>query len=208
MAKLVLVRHGKSVWNELGLWTGLTDVALAPDGIAEARNAAEALKDMHFDIAFTSKLKRAQQTLQEMLAVLGQEYLPIQADGALNERDYGDFTGKNKWDIQKAYGNEQFLRWRRAWNIPIPGGEGLKDVYNRVVPYYQLTILPHLRQGQTVLIVAHGNSLRALVKYLEQIPDKAIASLEIATGEVYVYDIDTTGNITKKEVRSSHPNLV
>lgn len=208
MAKLVLVRHGISEWNKLGLWTGWTDVGLAPEGFEEARNAGKMLNDIHFDVAFTSLLKRAQQTLQEILAVLGRKDIPIIADQDLNERDYGDLTGKNKWEVQRAYGNEKFVSWRRAWNDPVPGGEGLKDVYERVIPYYQSTILPHLARGENVLLSAHGNSLRALVKYLEHISDEAIAKLEIATGEVYIYDVDKAGNILSKEIRASHPNLV
>ena len=208
MAKLVLVRHGISEWNKLGLWTGWKDVDLAPEGVEEAKCSGEALKDIHFDLAFTSVLKRAQQSLHEILAAIVQEGLQTIADRALNERDYGDLTGKNKWEVQKEYGNEKFLSWRRAWNDPVPGGEGLKNVYDRVVPYYQSTILPHLKKDKNVLVVAHGNSLRALVKYLEHITDDAIAKLEIATGEAYIYEVDKTGTIRRKEIRASHPNII
>ncbi len=206
MAYLVLVRHGQSEWNAQGLWTGWRDVPLSPEGIAEARRAGELLRDIPFDIAYTSALTRAQQTLEEIKRVLGREDLPTVADPALNERDYGDLTGKNKWKILEEYGEEQFLKWRRSWDYPVPGGETLKDVYARVVPYYQREILPQLREGRNVLIAAHGNSLRALVKYLENIPDDEIPKLEIGTGEVYVYQVDPEGRIVSKEIRAVNPN--
>jgi 2,3-bisphosphoglycerate-dependent phosphoglycerate mutase len=206
MAYLVLVRHGQSEWNAQGLWTGWRDVPLSPEGIAEARRAGELLRDIPFDIAYTSALTRAQQTLEEIKRVLGREDLPTVTDPALNERDYGDLTGKNKWKILEEYGEEQFLKWRRSWDYPVPGGETLKDVYARVVPYYQREILPQLREGRNVLIAAHGNSLRALVKYLENIPDDEISKLEIGTGEVYVYQVDPEGRIVSKEIRAVNPN--
>ncbi|HLI25518.1 MAG TPA: 2,3-diphosphoglycerate-dependent phosphoglycerate mutase [Chloroflexota bacterium] len=206
MAYLVLVRHGQSEWNAQGLWTGWRDVPLSPEGIAEARRAGELLRDIPFDIAYTSALTRAQQTLEEIKRVLGREDLPTVTDPALNERDYGDLTGKNKWKILEEYGEEQFLKWRRSWDYPVPGGETLKDVYARVVPYYQREILPQLREGRNVLIAAHGNSLRALVKYLENIPDDEIPKLEIGTGEVYVYQVDPEGRIVSKEIRAVNPN--
>lgn len=206
MAYLVLVRHGQSEWNAQGLWTGWRDVPLSPEGIAEARRAGELLRDIPFDIAYTSALTRAQQTLEEIKRVLGREDLPTVTDPALNERDYGDLTGKNKWKILEEYGEEQFLKWRRSWDYPVPGGETLKDVYARVVPYYQREILPQLREGRNVLIAAHGNSLRALVKYLENIPDDEISKLEIGTGEVYVYQVDPQGRIVSKEIRAVNPN--
>lgn len=202
MAYLVLVRHGQSVWNEKGLWTGWTDVDLSEKGREEARAAGETIKDIHFNYAFTSALKRAQQTLQEIKGVLGQD-IPTIADKALNERNYGDLTGKNKWDIQKKYGDEQFLKWRRGWDEPIQNGETLKDVYARVVPYYQQAILPHLERGENVIIAAHGNSLRSLVKYLETISDEDIARLEIATGEVLIYQINESGEVVSKELRNA-----
>ncbi len=208
MAKLVLVRHGKSAWNKLGLWTGWTDVDLTDDGIQEAHTAGEELKDIHFDIAYTSLLKRAKETLEIIKADINQKDLQTLENVALNERDYGEYTGKNKWDIQKEVGAERFLRIRRNFDEPIPQGETLKDVYNRTIPYYQTEILPHLEKGENVLIAAHGNSLRALVKYLEHISDEGIAAVEIATGEAYVYDIDETGKVIGKSIRAKHANTV
>ncbi|HEY7067593.1 MAG TPA: 2,3-bisphosphoglycerate-dependent phosphoglycerate mutase [Chloroflexota bacterium] len=205
MAYLVLVRHGESEWNTLGLWTGWRDVSLTENGHVEARRAAEALRDIKFDKGYTSQLVRAQQTLDDIRDVLGLKDLPVVEDAALNERDYGDLTAKNKWDVQKEYGEDQFLKWRRSWDYPVPGGETLKDVYDRVAPYYDQHILPDLKAGKNVIVAAHGNSLRALVKHLENIPDDVIPSLEIGTGEVYVYQVDPSGKIVSKEIRAANP---
>src|SRR5215207_6544892 len=195
MAYLALVRHGQSEWNALGLWTGLRDIELNDIGRSEARQAAESLKGVKFDVAYTSALVRAQQTLDEILDVLGQKGLPTTANAAINERDYGDLTAKNKWDVQKEYGEEQFMKWRRSWDYPVPNGETLKDVHARVSAYYDSTILPELKAGKNVIIAAHGNSLRALVKHLENIPEAEIPKLEIGTGEVYLYEVDNDGKI-------------
>ena len=205
MAYLVLVRHGKSEWNEKGLWTGWRDIPLAPKGFEEAQITGEQLKDIPFDFAYTSALIRAKQTLDEILKVIGQTP-PITADQALNERDYGDYTEKNKWDIQKEVGEEMFQRIRRSWDIPPPNGESLKMVSERVMPYYTSEIEPKLKEGKNILIAAHGNSLRALVKYLESISEEDIATLEIGTGEAYVYQIDETGKVTSKEIRGKNPD--
>lgn len=205
MAYLVLVRHGRSEWNIQGRWTGLTDIPLAKEGKMENRNVGDSIKNIPVDIAFTSLLKRAKQSIDEIKKTHPSSFIVIQ-NAALNERDYGDLTGKNKWGLQKEYGSDRFNEIRRGWNTPIPHGETLKDVYDRVVPYYQKTILPYLRKNNNVLIVAHGNSLRALVKYLENISNDNIAKLEIATGEVYIYTIDEKGHVRNKEKRLSHPN--
>lgn len=205
MAYLALVRHGQSEWNALGLWTGLRDIELNDIGREEARQAAESLKGIKFDVAYTSALVRAQQTLDEILGVLDQKGIPITADAAINERDYGDLTAKNKWDVQKEYGDEQFMKWRRSWDYPVPNGETLKDVHDRVAPYYDSVILPQLKDGKNVIIAAHGNSLRALVKHLENIPETEIPSLEIGTGEVYLYEVDNDGKIKSKEIRVANP---
>ncbi len=202
MANLILVRHGESLWNAKGVWTGLTDISLTEKGRQEARFAGESLKNIRLDIAFTSVLKRAKETLDEIKKVLNLNFLLSIENEALNERDYGDLTGKNKWEIQKQFGQERFLQIRRGWNTPIPNGETLKDVYNRVVPYFQNNILPRLKEGKNVLVVAHGNSLRALVKYLENISDNDVERLEIATGEIYIYEIDVNENILSKKIIS------
>lgn len=201
MAYLVLVRHGESEWNAKGIWTGSTDIGLSKKGREEAKMAAESLRGISFQIAFTSVLKRAKETLEEMENVLGIRDLPMVENAALNERDYGDYTGKNKWEVKKEVGEEAFLKIRRSWDYPIPNGESLKDVYARVVPYYQQQISPELKQGKNVLVSAHGNSLRALVKSLDNISDCDVVKLEIPTGQVLVYQVDQDGKITSKEIR-------
>ena len=198
MTNLILVRHGESEWNKLGLWTGLTDIGLSAKGIQESALVGEKLKTFTIDICYMSSLKRSGQTLDEIKKVLGRDF-PTLENKSLNERDYGVYTGKNKWEIQKEVGEDKFQSIRRGWDSPIPEGETLKDVYNRVVPYYQQEILPKLKSGKNVLIVAHGNSLRALVKFLEGISDAEISNVELATGEIYVYDIDKDGNVISKE---------
>lgn len=201
MAYLILVRHGESLWNAKGLWTGLTDIPLSEKGRKESKLVALALKNVKFDIAYTSPLIRAKQTLDEIKRVLSYRKLETVENGALNERDYGDLTGKNKWKIEKEYGEEKFTKIRRGWDYPIPSGETLRDVFNRVVPYYKQEIFPKLKEGKNALIVAHGNSLRALVKYVENISDKDIEKLEIATGEIYIYSFDEEGSIVSKEIK-------
>lgn len=199
MANLILVRHGESEWNERGLWTGLTDVGLTEKGKQQAKSAGEKLKGFTIDFAFTSVLIRSRQTLDEIKGVLGID-IPTFEDKALDERDYGIYTGKNKWEIKKQVGDKQFLKIRRGFDVSIENGESLKDVYNRVAPYYQTQILPKLKEGKNVLIVAHGNSLRALTKYLENISDEDISKLEIAVGEVDVFEIDNNGKVLSKKI--------
>lgn len=208
MANLVLIRHGESEWNAKGLWTGLNDVSLNKNGEKEAQEAADVLKDYHFDYIFLSKLKRAKETYEIIKKINQLDNIPVIEDSALNERDYGIYAGKNKWEIKKELGDEEFLKIRRSWNHPIPKGESLEDVYNRVVPYFKSEILPKLKEQKNVLAVAHGNSLRALIKYLENISDEDIPKLEMATGEVYIYEIDKNGKVISKEIKGSHPNNV
>jgi len=202
MAVLALVRHGESTWNAKGVWTSWQDPPLSQKGFEEARQAGELLKGVNFDIAYVSDLLRAKQTLEEIEKVLGVSLATFE-NSALNERDYGDYTGKNKWEIQLELGEAGFKKLRRGWNVPIPNGETLKDVYDRVIPYYQSEILPKLKASKNVLISAHGNSLRALVKYLDGLSDSDVENLEIATGEVIIYKIDNDGNVTGKEVRKA-----
>lgn len=202
MARLALVRHGESEWNAKGLWTGLMDISLSPKGREEAKKAGSLLSDIHFDAAFTSKLKRSCETLFEIKKVLNLSDIPTEENTALNERDYGELTGKNKWHIKDLYGEEKFKQMRRGWNVPLPKGETLKDVYDRVIPYYISNILPFLKSDKNVLITAHGNSLRALVKFLEQVTDEQIPNLEIPTGQVLIYTLDTHGKVKAKEVRN------
>lgn len=204
MAYLILVRHGVSEWNKLGKWTGQTDVSLADEGFEEARRAGDAIKDIEIDSVHVSMLKRAHETFQEIKSVLGSTIEP-KRHAALNERSYGVHTGKNKWEVKKEIGEEEFQRIRRSWDHPVEGGETMKDVYNRIVPYYTEHILPELVEGKNVLVVAHGNSLRALVKYLEDMSDEGVSTLEFGTGEVFCYEVDGTGKILQKTIRATNP---
>jgi 2,3-bisphosphoglycerate-dependent phosphoglycerate mutase len=205
MAKLILVRHSKSEWNELGKWTGWTDVDLNEQGRADAKTTAEALKDIQIDQAFVSKLKRAQQTLEIILNEIGQTDVPTLQTAALNERDYGIYTGKNKWEVKEEVGEEEFQNIRRGWEHPIPEGETMKKVYERVVPFYENEVLPLLKAGKNVILAAHGNSLRALVKYLEDLSIDDLMALEFGIGEAYVYEVDKSGKIENKEIRAKNP---
>jgi 2,3-bisphosphoglycerate-dependent phosphoglycerate mutase len=202
MAYLVLVRHGQSEWNALGLWTGQEDVALTEQGRAEARKAADALHDITLHKAHTSTLSRAQQTLEEIKSALEHTELDTSAHEALNERHYGDYQAKNKWDIKEQIGDDEFTKLRRNWDHPVPNGETLKDVHARVLPYFEEHILQDLKDGKNIIVAAHGNSLRALMKHLEEVADDKVHELEIGTGEVHVYEIGEDGSVIGKEIRT------
>ncbi len=208
MAYLVLVRHGQSEWNLLGQWTGLTDVHLTDEGREEARRAAKTLEDIDLHRAYSSKLTRAKHTLDEIVQHLDRHDMERTEHEELNERDYGELTGKNKWQVKEEYGEEKFMAWRRSWDHPVPGGETLKDVSQRVLPFYEQHILEDLRSGKNVIVAAHGNSLRALMKHLEDVADDDAHKVEIMTGEVLVYEIDDTGKLLKKEVRLTNDKKV
>ncbi|PZO82356.1 MAG: 2,3-bisphosphoglycerate-dependent phosphoglycerate mutase [Mesorhizobium amorphae] len=202
---LVLVRHGQSEWNLQNLFTGWRDVALTETGRAEALAGAQRLKarGLKFDIAFTSALKRAQNTCSIILDELGQSDLETVRDPALNERDYGDLSGLNKDDARAKWGEDQVHIWRRSYDTPPPGGESLRDTGARVWPYYMHTVQPHVLRGQTVLVAAHGNSLRALIMALEGIPGPEIVSLELATGVPLVYRLNPDSTVASKEILSA-----
>lgn len=187
---LVLVRHGQSEWNKLNLFTGWKDPNLTQQGIAEASQAGEKLKDMSikFDLMYTSVLQRAQLTGTIILEKLDQLNIPIEKNVNLNERDYGDLTGMNKDQARAEFGEEQVHIWRRSYDVPPPGGESLKNTYDRVVPYFKEKVLSQLESGKNILIAAHGNSLRSLVKYIENISEENILKFEIATGEPLFYE--------------------
>jgi 2,3-bisphosphoglycerate-dependent phosphoglycerate mutase len=199
---LVLVRHGQSEWNEKNLFTGWRDPALTQKGIAEGREAGQALKTAgyQFDVAFTSVLTRAQETNRLVLEELGQSNLPVIRDQALNERDYGDLSGLNKDDARAKWGEEQVHIWRRSYDIPPPGGESLKDTAARVLPYFEREIMPRVLKGERVLIAAHGNSLRALVMVLDKLSEKEILEVNIATGAPIVYKLDDKGHVLSKDM--------
>lgn len=202
MGKLVIVRHHESEWNKLGKWTGVVDVHLSPLGFEKSKEMGELIKDINFDYIFDSTQIRSQETLSSMLLLSPNNIgAPVERIKELNERDYGDYTGKNKWEMKKILGEEEFEKIRRSWDYPIPNGESLKMVYERVLPFFLNRILPLLKAGKNVLIVAHGNSMRALIKYIENISDKDIVNLEFEFGEVIFYDLDNNGYIIHKEIR-------
>ena len=196
MGRLILLRHGESQWNLENRFTGWVDVPLSPRGIQEARNAGEKLRPYRFDRAFTSVLQRANETLRLALEVIGQPTIPTEKDKALNERMYGDLQGLNKVETAKKYGEDQVKIWRRSYDVRPPGGESLKDTAERVLPYYDKAIKPHLLKGETILIAAHGNSLRALVMELEQLTREQVLELNIPTGAPLLYELDSHGRVT------------
>ena len=217
MTKLVLIRHGQSVWNKANLFTGWTDVDLSDQGVAEARSAGDRLKaeGFDFDICYTSLLTRAIKTLHLVLEEMDRLWLPVEKSWRLNERHYGALQGLNKAETAQKYGDDQVHIWRRSYDTPppalepgddrhpggdpryaalepkeIPSSECLKDTVERVLPYWHQTIAPEIKKGRRVIIAAHGNSLRGLVKYLDGIGDDDILKLEIPTGVPWVYELD------------------
>ncbi|MBV8456412.1 MAG: 2,3-diphosphoglycerate-dependent phosphoglycerate mutase [Acetobacteraceae bacterium] len=217
MPTLVLLRHGQSVWNLENLFTGWTDVDLTQQGVEEARQAGRRLASAgyNFNVCFTSVLKRAIKTLDLVLEEMDLLWLPVDKSWRLNERHYGALQGLNKAQTAERYGKEQVFEWRRSWDVPpppldmdddrsptkdpryarlsatiLPRSESLKDTVDRVLPYWHETIAPALQQGERVLVVAHGNSLRGLVKYLSEIPDEQIPGFELPTGSPLVYELD------------------
>jgi 2,3-bisphosphoglycerate-dependent phosphoglycerate mutase len=201
MGKLIIVRHGESEWNATGQWTGLTDVNLTQKGMHEAELMGEKLADLHFDHAYVSEQVRTTQTLKGLLKTQGQADLPFDRRWAINERDYGEYTGLNKWEVKEQVGEEAFNGIRRNWDYPVPGGETLKDVYNRAVPFLKDTVLPQLKEGKNILLVAHGNSIRSLMKYIEQVSDTDIAHVEMIFGTILLYELDEDGHLVHKEER-------
>ena len=189
MAKLFLLRHLESQWNKENRFTGWTDVPLSKEGEESAKEVAMKLSGFKIDKVYTSPLVRNRKTVSLILHNLGKEDLPVVVDKALDERNYGELQGLNKDEVKKQYGEEQVRLWRRSWEVAPPGGESLKDVYNRTVPFYEKNIEKDLKEGKNVLVVASHNSLRALVKYLEKISNEDIIDLEIPTGSLREYNI-------------------
>ncbi|MFT4326752.1 MAG: 2,3-bisphosphoglycerate-dependent phosphoglycerate mutase [Candidatus Woesearchaeota archaeon] len=225
MGYLVLVRHGESRWNLSNKFTGMVDVPLSSGGVYEALLAAQKLEGLNFDIAFTSELVRAQETLLIILSKqnacgifqhkegkgkawahytkkLDDHEIPIIADFALNERYYGDLQGLNKKAAQKKFGSEKVFLWRRSFDVPPPHGECLKDVCERTIPYFEKEILPHIKKGKNVIIAAHGNSLRSIIKHIETISDADIPSLELPTGVPIVYKYSKRKLVKENHVHS------
>jgi 2,3-bisphosphoglycerate-dependent phosphoglycerate mutase len=197
---LVLVRHGQSEWNAKNLFTGWKDPGLTDQGLAEAKNAGKLILDesIQFDFMYTSMLSRAQKTGDIILGVLNHKEIPIVKNEALNERDYGSLAGLNKDDARKKWGKEQVHIWRRSFDIPPPDGESLKDTADRVLPYFEAEIMPKVISGSSILIAAHGNSLRALIMKLDSISPEDIVELEIPTGAPIQYEFTSNGIVDKK----------
>ena len=197
---LVLVRHGQSEWNAKNLFTGWKDPGLTDQGVAEAKNAGRLIleQNIRFDLMYTSMLSRAQKTGDIILGVLNHKEVPIVKNEALNERDYGSLAGLNKDDARKQWGEEQVHIWRRSFDIPPPDGESLKDTADRVLPYFEAEIMPKVISGSSVLIAAHGNSLRALIMKLDSISSEDIVKLEIPTGAPIQYEFTLDGIVVKK----------
>ncbi|MBI3312010.1 MAG: 2,3-bisphosphoglycerate-dependent phosphoglycerate mutase [Candidatus Omnitrophica bacterium] len=202
MSKLVLVRHGQSQWNLENRFTGWVDVGLTDAGREEARKAGERIQalNLRFDLAYTSVLSRANETLQIILRGLGQENVPIAKDQALNERHYGDLQGLNKAETAKKFGDEQVRIWRRSYDVAPPGGESLKDTAARTIPYFESKILADLKTGKNVLVAAHGNSLRSIVMRLDKLTKEQVLALEIGTGVPIVYDVAADGSVRSKQI--------
>lgn len=200
MGVLVLVRHGQSQWNLENRFAGWTDISLTPQGQKDAAVAAHHLQDFHFDLAFTSKLRRASETLHIILQELQQKDVSVTADLVLNERHYGDLQGLNKAELAAKYGQDQVYRWRRGYSDQPPGGESIEDCVERVTPYFLEHILPEVHTGKSILVVAHGNSMRPMVKYLENLSPEKTATMEIGLCTPYIYWFDGK-TMVKKEIR-------
>lgn len=200
MGSLVLVRHGQSQWNEKNLFTGWKNPDLTKKGEIEAITAGKRLKESGyiFDLMFTSVLLRAKRTGELILRELDQIDLRIIKNKALNERNYGDLSGLNKDDARKKWGKEQVHKWRRSYIVSPPGGESLKETAERVIPYFISNILPLLKENQDIIITAHGNSLRSLVMYLDNLDPEEVVNLEIPTGMPICYDINNKGVVKNK----------
>jgi len=199
MPKLILVRHGESQWNLENRFTGWVDVPLSPKGEEEARIAGEHLKDFPVDKLYTSVLQRAINTAQIALTAAGKSDIPTERDQALNERHYGDLQGLNKAETAVQYGDEQVKIWRRSYDVPPPNGESLKDTAARTLPYFNEKILPEIKAGKNVLVVAHGNSLRSIVMELDHLTREQVLELNIPTAVPLVYDFDDNGEILGKK---------
>jgi 2,3-bisphosphoglycerate-dependent phosphoglycerate mutase len=197
MPKLVLVRHGQSLWNLENRFTGWVDVPLTAQGVEEAKAAGEKLRSYRFDVAYTSSLRRAQHTLDIMLETMG-VVLPVIRDQALNERHYGDLQGLNKEDTAKKFGDDQVKIWRRSYDIPPPNGEALKNTAERTLPFFERCILGDIRQGKDVLVVAHGNSNRSIVMMLDNLTKDQVLELNLGTGVPFVYDLSVDGKVEGK----------
>ena len=199
MPKLILLRHGESQWNLENRFTGWVDVPLSPKGLEEAHHAGELLKNVPIDKLYTSVLARAMETARIALEVRGAGEIPTERDQALNERHYGDLQGLNKAETAKQYGDEQVHIWRRSYDVPPPNGESLQDTAARTLPYFKEHILPDIESGKNVMVAAHGNSLRSIVMFLDNLTKEQVLELNIPTGVPLVYDMDDQGKVVSKQ---------
>jgi 2,3-bisphosphoglycerate-dependent phosphoglycerate mutase len=199
MTQLVLIRHGQSQWNLENKFTGWIDIPLSPKGEEEAREAGEKIKNFKFDKVYISVLDRAIKTYEIAAEVAGFKDLPVEKDKALNERMYGDLQGLNKDDMRKKFGAEQVHIWRRSFDVPPPNGESLKNTAERVLPYWRSHIEPDLKAGKNILVVAHGNSLRALIMHLDNLTGEEVVKLEIPTGVPILYEFDKDMKVVNKK---------
>ncbi len=201
MPYLVLVRHGESQWNLENRFTGWVDVPLSPKGVGEAASAGDRLKkeNIHFDVAYTSLLQRAQNTLKLILEKLGQSGIAVHKDQALNERHYGDLQGLDKAETAKKFGDDQVKIWRRSYDIAPPNGESLKDTAARTLPYFEKHILAELKNGRNVIVAAHGNSLRSIVMDIEKLTKEQVLELNLATAVPLIYQMDANLKIVSKK---------
>jgi len=197
--KLLLLRHAESEWNACGVWSGLADVDLTEKGKQDCSYLGKALKDLgiKIDVAIHTKLDRTKETLENVCQVIGDDDIKVVCDDVVKERDYGNYTGQDKWKVKEEVGEEQWQKIRRGWDEPVPNGESLKDVYERVVPAYKDRVLPLIREGKNVLIVGHGNSFRALMKYIDSIPDDKIEDIEMMINQIVVYEVDPQTGLVK-----------
>lgn len=202
---LILVRHGTSKWNSLGLWTGLVDIDLDKIGVADAREIARSMVGLRIDVVYTSELLRAKRTLDIILEELDVKPCIIETS-AINERNYGVYTARNKWELKEELGDEEFQLVRRSWDARPPGGQSLKDVHSEVSPFLCTEVIPRLMSGQNVLVVAHGNSIRAGIKDIEGLTEDDIANKEVGIGEVLIYHMDSNGEFILLELRGENPN--
>jgi bisphosphoglycerate-dependent phosphoglycerate mutase len=197
--KLFLIRHQESDWNKLGRWQGVRDRHLTEHGFEMAERLGSFFKDVQIDQAFTSEQVRTIETLASIFESSGKTKVPTIHTSALNERDYGIYTGKNKWEVEKEVGEETFQKIRRFFDYPIPDGESLQMVYDRILPFYKTEVTPLLNSGQNILVVAHGNSLRALLKYVDNLSNEEVAHLEFDFGTILIYETDEVGQAVKKD---------
>lgn len=194
VGKLIIVRHAESTDNAKGQWSGIRNVSLTKKGREDAFRFGEVLADQEIDVIYYSQLKRTRQTLDRLLKGYGRKTKAIiKKTGAIDERDYGKLAGKDKWLVRAKIGVRQFNDIRRGWDVPVPDGETLKDTYERVVPWYKEIVVPQLLAGKNIMIVAHGNSIRAIRKYIEHVTDENVKFLEMALDRVWIYDITPAG---------------